>query len=557
MSDATWRLSALERGLLALPLAVASALLAFAQDDLHSLFLYSGALASGIAWLNLLLPRCPLGPRVPLALGLVTILCCGTSPYLRSFALGCTFYVGTAMLALQVTNGLDWNRFQPREWFGTALVALLASGIGIFLESEGDRMFWWAHAQLRRWSIDPETGFGSDPIQLSDLRGVYLSERKVLRLHGDPPRHLRGATYDRYHSGRWSTRSVEGQRATLLAQLPAGTGPVVHAEYIGPQTRHLFLPRPVGAVAAADRNIDTDVNGLVRTAEPNFTTEYEFSTRGADLFVPGPPRQIHESVHDSLEPELDAWLARYVDTSAPPREIARQIESILSTEYTYSLDFDRDADRDPLLDFLASNRSGHCEYFASAMTLLARRAGIPARVVAGYYVAERSDVDDYWLVRERDAHAWSELYIDDEWVTFDPSPRPERERDRALSGWSAWWDAALVHWQAILISLLPIGFLGLGLSIWWRKRRSRRSAIDASPLEYDAPPDLYRALEARLGERGHSREATETLGVWCVRIRSAGDPKGSELLSRYAHERYSTGSPSNEWARDVEAWLKE
>lgn len=557
MSGTTWRLSALERGLLALPLGVATALLAFAQDDLHSLFLYSGALACGIAWLNLLLPRCPLGPRVPLALGLVTILCCGTSPYLRSFALGCTFYVGTAMLALQVTNGLDWNRFQPREWIGTALVALLASGIGIFLESEGDRMFWWAHAQLRRWSIDPEAGFGSDPIQLSSLRGVYLSERKVLRLHGDPPRHLRGATYERYHFGRWSTRSVDDRRATLLAQLPPDTGSVVRAEYVGPQTRHLFLPRPVGAVAAADRNIDTDENGLVRLAEPNFTSEYEFSTQGADLFVPGPPRDSHTSVHRSLEWPLAVWLAQNIDLAASPREIARQIESILSTQYTYSLRFERDADRDPLLEFLERDRSGHCEYFASAMTLLARRAGIPARVVAGYYVAERSEVGDYWLVRERDAHAWSELYLDGEWITFDPSPRPEREQDRTLSGWSAWWDAALVHWQAILVSLLPIGFLGLGLSIWWRKRQAHQRAIDASPLEYDAPPDVYRALEARLGERGHPREPTETLGVWCVRVRSAGESTGSDLLSRYAHERYSTGRPSNEWIRDVEDWLRE
>jgi len=56
-------------------------------------------------------------------------------------------------------------------------------------------------------------------------------------------------------------------------------------------------------------------------------------------------------------------------------------------------------------EFLFSTRSGFCEHYASALAVLARSAGIPARIVAGYQGSERNPFGDYWIVRQANAHA--------------------------------------------------------------------------------------------------------------------------------------------------------
>lgn len=61
----------------------------------------------------------------------------------------------------------------------------------------------------------------------------------------------------------------------------------------------------------------------------------------------------------------------------------------------------------PLSTFLLKNRSGHCEYFATATTLLLREVGIPARYAIGFSVSEFSPLENQFIVRGRDSHAWT------------------------------------------------------------------------------------------------------------------------------------------------------
>ena len=73
-------------------------------------------------------------------------------------------------------------------------------------------------------------------------------------------------------------------------------------------------------------------------------------------------------------------------------------------------------------DFLFDTRSGFCEHFASAYVFLMRAAGVPARVVAGYQGGEINPVDGYLTVRQSDAHAWAEIWLDEKgWVRVDPT----------------------------------------------------------------------------------------------------------------------------------------
>ncbi|MEP7061503.1 MAG: DUF3488 and transglutaminase-like domain-containing protein [Betaproteobacteria bacterium] len=76
---------------------------------------------------------------------------------------------------------------------------------------------------------------------------------------------------------------------------------------------------------------------------------------------------------------------------------------------------------DPVDMFLFDERRGFCEHFASAFTVLLRDAGIPARVVTGYQGGEINPRGGYMIVRQSDAHAWSEAFIDGEWHRFDPT----------------------------------------------------------------------------------------------------------------------------------------
>jgi len=76
----------------------------------------------------------------------------------------------------------------------------------------------------------------------------------------------------------------------------------------------------------------------------------------------------------------------------------------------------------PVDEFLFSTRSGFCEHYASAFTVLMRAAGIPARVVTGYQGGEINDFGNYLIVRQADAHAWSEVWLEKRgWVRIDPT----------------------------------------------------------------------------------------------------------------------------------------
>jgi len=76
---------------------------------------------------------------------------------------------------------------------------------------------------------------------------------------------------------------------------------------------------------------------------------------------------------------------------------------------------------DTVDEFLFTTRSGFCGHYASAFALLARAAGIPARIVTGYQGAELNPIGNYWIVRQADAHAWTEVWLDGRWLRYDPT----------------------------------------------------------------------------------------------------------------------------------------
>lgn len=98
------------------------------------------------------------------------------------------------------------------------------------------------------------------------------------------------------------------------------------------------------------------------------------------------------------------------------------LEEHLRSSYAYSFEsITRSQGQTPLSEFLFKSKKGHCEYFASAMTIMLRSLKIPARLVTGFSVTTRNPLTGYFEIRAIDGHAWTEAWIDGRWVTFEPT----------------------------------------------------------------------------------------------------------------------------------------
>ena len=97
-------------------------------------------------------------------------------------------------------------------------------------------------------------------------------------------------------------------------------------------------------------------------------------------------------------------------------------------------------------DFLLRHRAGYCQHFAAALALMCQYSGIPARVVNGYRVGPAEAVGRFYLVRQKHAHSWVEVYLPGrDWVVFDPTPAGEQQSGLAR----AWWQGLTTYWDYV------------------------------------------------------------------------------------------------------------
>jgi hypothetical protein len=177
----------------------------------------------------------------------------------------------------------------------------------------------------------------------------------------------------------------------------------------------------------------------------------------SDVLVPNPERRDR------------AYLVRQDRWEAVARALSQYLSS--SAEYTYSLDQRRkDFSIDPIEDFLFNVKEGHCERYASALVLMLRTQGIPARMIKGYRGCELRR-DGTYIVRKNMAHAWTEVLVprpagrspvvpagrkarlDYEWLSLDPTPGVEATRQPSMV--ADWWkgktSAGADMWQRLIV----------------------------------------------------------------------------------------------------------
>lgn len=132
---------------------------------------------------------------------------------------------------------------------------------------------------------------------------------------------------------------------------------------------------------------------------------------------------------------------------------AKSIEAYLKTNFGYTLELPGNPVPDPLAYFLFERKKGHCEYFASSMTVMLRTLGIPARVVNGFRGGEYNDLTGNYIIRQKDAHSWVEAYFPDYgWVSFDPTPGGASAPNDTWSRMALYLDAASEMWHEWVIN---------------------------------------------------------------------------------------------------------
>lgn len=330
--------------------------------------------------------------------------------------------------------------------------------------------------------FNPEMYFGLNEYVDLNIRG-HLSKTVMIRARISNPQNLRGIAFDRYEDGIWTISSpnletIDTSRIpSELPQkdVPKGTGFVesVQIFYIEKEMPNtIFSVLYPKTIYFPITLIQMDEAGCMRSPIPlpkgmiytvisevpllkeedldaKEISEEERRRYGRYLQVPG---NIEQRVREIAE--------RICGSEGTIYEKARKIEDFLRNNYLYDLDIPpAPPDEDPVIHFLFEEKRGYCEHFASAMVLMCRSLGIPARFVTGYVPGRYNPLTGYREIRAKDAHAWVEAYIPKAgWVQFEPtSPFSIRREARGREVWL---------WKGIigrLFDLIPRpGFQGLG-----------------------------------------------------------------------------------------------
>jgi transglutaminase-like putative cysteine protease len=229
-----------------------------------------------------------------------------------------------------------------------------------------------------------------------------------------------------------------------------------------------------------------------------------------------------------------------------------------------------------LEEFLLSSRAGHCEYFATATTLLLRAAGVPARYTVGFSVQEWSRLEQRYIVRARHAHAWALAWVNGAWRDVDTTPAVWAETERSESSFlepaydlwsfavflfSKWrWgedDNGVGRYAAWL--LIPLVLL-LVWRLYSRRRVGREPAASGPAVAVVRPgqdSEFYLIAE-RLQSAGLGRRPTESQSAWIDRIHATELAPILNLHYRYRFD--PTGLDATERAAlraQTEVWLRD
>lgn len=154
-----------------------------------------------------------------------------------------------------------------------------------------------------------------------------------------------------------------------------------------------------------------------------------------------------------LDPKIRDLAQKITAEAKTPLEKVVRIDAYLKRNYKYTLELTWNPGNRPLSAFLFQAKSGHCEYFASAMAVLLRASGVPTRLVNGFLMGEYNPVGDAYIVRQSDAHSWVEVYLPvNGWREFDPTPAEGLRESSLMAQLGNYADAIGMFWNSYILT---------------------------------------------------------------------------------------------------------
>ncbi len=293
------------------------------------------------------------------------------------------------------------------------------------------------------WGVPSDAMSGrsglSATMQVGTIASLALDDSVAMRIRfeGTPPRqsdlYFRGPVLSSFDGRSWQTlRSGLPARMRPLPNLRVRGEPVNYQVTLEPNQRPWLLlldatPSPP-VLAGFEAQMTAELQWLV---DRPITDLVRYTARSYPEFSHGPVRRV-AGLQDYLELPAgfnQRTLALAAELRRDPRYaaddgtqlVAAVLERLRTGGYVYTLD-PGVYGRDSADEFWFDRKEGFCEHIASSFVILLRALDLPARVVTGYQGGEQNPVDGFWTVRQSDAHAWTEVWLNGRgWVRVDPT----------------------------------------------------------------------------------------------------------------------------------------
>ncbi|MFI5387712.1 MAG: transglutaminase family protein, partial [Fimbriimonadales bacterium] len=345
---------------------------------------------------------------------------------------------GVEALEMSVMRKGPWRWMAGPEWaLGSALTIVLVSVIGAPILRESAKSF----SGLVKYTppVSPLVQASSSVAAAGGVRiGTgpnTLRDNPVLRVTIPEPMYLRASVYGRYEHGAWMHPvHYVNQDSTVPIELGKADidNPVRFAFRVEPiEIHNSIIPVPGEVLSLAGESNGAfsrnNVGSFYPLVDPPFPplegqsiASGKSTTEEADSRIV--ERQPEYGETDAIPDDVAALAQRVTRGSRTDFHKAMAIQNTIERIAKYNLKAEKTPEgEDPVSYFLFKSKEGYCDLFASAMTLMARSAGLPARYVTGYYpFSDNRDMDGRYMIRQRDAHAWCEILFKGRgWVVFD------------------------------------------------------------------------------------------------------------------------------------------
>jgi transglutaminase-like putative cysteine protease len=506
-----------------------------------------------------------------------------------------TFYGGMILLV----GGVLW-RWRPQRYAASRwiLMYVLAISLGLVGHIGLHRLHIYIEHNFPFWA-----GIVQRPQNLLEGRmtsvgeiSSRLSDQILFRVETEFPilssLLLREATYSRFTSPQWAAVQTgastyrpdqSGQNWTFADVGQTGLSMTV-LTYFHQGGNLLLLPFGTFRIdhlpiLTLEKNSQGTVIAETSAGAVSYKP-YFLPTQNLD----GPPTVEDLQIPELERPVLEQIILEENLQDQSPSQTVQNIEHFFRSDFSYSLKSEiSQQDYTPITAFLRETRAGHCEYFATATTLLLRAAGIPARYAVGYSVHEFSPLEQLYVVRDQHAHAWTLVYLNGSWQELDTTPASWQQQERTSASalrwvkdlWS-WMQFQLSTWISQLRNQFKPRDLGwlcwlaipVGLRLYFRRQRHGQRLFRRTPPQklIQAEEDQeFTLIEQALARAGYTRYRWETLREWVERLNQSQVACDIETLipivALHYRNRYDpegiTATEREHLKKMIQSWLEQ